>query len=400
VFNFHFNREKFIETSKQLVVWILIALSSGAIIGSIVAFFLKSLNFVTAIRNDHHWIILGLPLAGLLIGYSYYRWGGTASKGNLLLIESIRDPKVHIPFKMSGMILFSTLLTHLFGGSAGREGTAVQIGGALTAQWNRLKQFSITEQRLLLYMGIAAGFSAVFGTPIAGTIFALELVFIRNYSFKAVIPCLLSACIAYYTCELWGITHTHYALDLSVHYSLRTIGWIVVASCLFGLTVRLFVYCNSFWKMLFEKITFPPLRPLIGGSCITLVIVLTGAYEYSGLGIPTIQKSFLQISSPETFILKLLLTTLTISAGFKGGEVTPLFFIGATLGSALSALLPIPTELLAGIGFVTIFAGASKTPIACTVMGMELFGIQYGVFLAMGCIIAYFISGKKGIYTS
>ena len=400
MFNFHFNREKFIETSKQLVVWILIALSSGAIIGSIVAFFLKSLNFVTAIRNDHHWIILGLPLAGLLIGYSYYRWGGTASKGNLLLIESIRDPKVHIPFKMSGMILFSTLLTHLFGGSAGREGTAVQIGGALTAQWNRLKQFSITEQRLLLYMGIAAGFSAVFGTPIAGTIFALELVFIRNYSFKAVIPCLLSACIAYYTCELWGITHTHYALDLSVHYSLRTIGWIVVASCLFGLTVRLFVYCNSFWKMLFEKITFPPLRPLIGGSCITLVIVLTGAYEYSGLGIPTIQKSFLQISSPETFILKLLLTTLTISAGFKGGEVTPLFFIGATLGSALSALLPIPTELLAGIGFVTIFAGASKTPIACTVMGMELFGIQYGVFLAMGCIIAYFISGKKGIYTS
>ncbi len=400
MFNFHFNRKKFIETSKQLVVWILIALSSGAIIGSIVAFFLKSLNFVTDFRTNHHWIILGLPIAGLLIGYSYYKWGGSASRGNLLLIESIRDPKVSIPFKMSGMILFSTLLTHLFGGSAGREGTAVQIGGALTAQWNRLKHFSITEQRLLLYMGIAAGFSAVFGTPIAGTIFALELVFIRNYSFKAFIPCLLSAYFAYYTCELWGITHTHYALDLSVHYSLRTIGWIVVASCVFGLTVRFFLYCNSFWKMLFEKITFPPLRPMIGGSCIALVIVLTGAYEYSGLGIPTIQKSFLQIAAPETFILKLLLTTLTISVGFKGGEVTPLFFIGATLGSALSALFPIPTELLSGIGFVAIFAGASKTPIACTVMGMELFGIQYGVFLALGCITAYYISGKKGIYTS
>ena len=400
MFNFIFNREKFIETSKQLVVWILIALSSGAIIGSIVAFFLASLNFVTDFRTDHQWIILGLPLTGLLIGYSYYKWGGSASRGNLLLIESLRDPKVSIPFKMSGMILFSTLLTHLFGGSAGREGTAVQIGGALTAQWNRLKQFSVTEQRLLIYMGIAAGFSAVFGTPIAGTIFALELVFIRNYSFKAVIPCLLSAYVAYYTCELWGITHTHYALDLSVHYSLRTIGWIVIASCLFGLTVRLFVYCNSFWKMLFEKITFTPLRPMIGGSCIALVIVLTGAYEYSGLGIPTIQKSFLQIAAPETFILKLLLTTLTISAGFKGGEVTPLFFIGATLGSALSALFPIPTELLAGIGFVAIFTGASKTPIACTVMGMELFGIEYGVFLALGCITAYYISGKKGIYTS
>ena len=400
MFNFIFNREKFIETSKQLVVWILIALSSGAIIGSIVAFFLASLNFVTDFRTDHQWIILGLPLTGLLIGYSYYKWGGSASRGNLLLIESLRDPKVSIPFKMSGMILFSTLLTHLFGGSAGREGTAVQIGGALTAQWNRLKQFSVTEQRLLIYMGIAAGFSAVFGTPIAGTIFALELVFIRNYSFKAFIPCLLSAYVAYYTCELWGITHTHYALDLSVHYSLRTIGWIVIASCLFGLTVRLFVYCNSFWKMLFEKITFTPLRPMIGGTCIALVIVLTGAYEYSGLGIPTIQKSFLQIAAPETFILKLLLTTLTISAGFKGGEVTPLFFIGATLGSALSALFPIPTELLAGIGFVAIFAGASKTPIACTVMGMELFGIEYGVFLALGCITAYYISGKKGIYTS
>ncbi len=385
---------------RNIFQWCIICLLTGAIIGSVGAFFLVSLNFVTAFRTDYHWIILGLPLAGLLIGYSYYKWGGSASKGNLLLIESIHEPKVSIPFKMSGMILFSTLLTHLFGGSAGREGTAVQIGGALTAQWNRLKQFSVTEQRLLIYMGIAAGFSAVFGTPIAGTIFALELVFIRNYSFKAVIPCLLSAYVAYYTCELWGITHTHYALDLSVHYSLRTIGWIVVASCLFGLTVRLFVYCNSFWKMLFVKITFTPLRPLIGGSCIALVIVLTGAYEYSGLGIPTIQKSFLQIAAPETFILKLLLTTLTISAGFKGGEVTPLFFIGATLGSALSALFPIPTELLAGIGFVAIFAGASKTPIACTVMGMELFGIQYGVFLALGCITAYYISGKKGIYTS
>lgn len=400
MFNFIFNREKFIETSKQLVVWSLIALSSGAIIGSVGAFFLSSLNFVTDFRTDHHWIILGLPLAGLLIGYSYYKWGSSASKGNLLLIESLRDPKVSIPFKMSGMILVSTLLTHLFGGSAGREGTAVQIGGALTAQWNRLKQFSVTEQRLLIYMGIAAGFSAVFGTPIAGTIFALELVFIRNYSFKAVIPCLLSAYVAYYTCELWGITHTHYALDLSVRYSLHTIGWIVVASCLFGITVRLFVYCNSFWKMLFEKMTFPPLRPLIGGSFIAVIILLTGINEYCGLGIPTIQKSFLQIAAPETFILKLLLTTLTINAGFKGGEVTPLFFIGATLGSALSALFPIPTELLAGIGFMAIFAGASKTPIACTVMGMELFGIQYGVFLAIGCFTAFFLSGKKGIYTS
>jgi H+/Cl- antiporter ClcA len=151
--------------------------------------------------------------------------------------------------------------------------------------------------------------------------------------------------------------------------------------------------------MLFEKITFPPLRPLIGGSFIAVIILLTGINEYCGLGIPTIQKSFLQIAAPETFILKLLLTTLTISAGFKGGEVTPLFFIGATLGSTLSAFLPIPTALLAGIGFMAIFAGASKTPIACTVMGMELFGIQYGVFLAIGCFTAYIISGKKGIYT-
>lgn len=384
----------------NIIRWGIFSTLNGIIIGSIGAFFLKCLNLVTDFRTNHHWIILGLPLAGLLIGYSYYKWGGSASKGNLLLIESLRDPKIHIPFKMSGMILFSTLLTHLFGGSAGREGTAVQIGGAITAQWNRLKQFSVTEQRLLIYMGIAAGFSAVFGTPIAGTIFALELVFIRNYSFKAIIPCLLSAYVAYFTCELYGITHTHYALDFSLHYSLLTIGWILVASCLFGLTVRLFLYSTSFWKMLFEKITFPPLRPLIGGSFIAIIILLTGIYEYSGLGIPTIQKSFLQIAAPETFIIKLLLTTLTISAGFKGGEVTPLFFIGATLGSALSALFPIPTELLAGIGFMAIFAGASKTPIACTVMGMELFGIQYGVFLAIGCFTAYFISGKKGIYTS
>jgi len=387
---------------KLLLKWTILCLITGVCIGSIGAFFLTSLNFVTALRIQNAYLIYGLPIVGGIIGYGYYKFGGSASKGNHLLLESISDTKVRIPLRMSGMILLSTLLTHLVGGSAGREGTAVQIGGSIAAQWNRWKKFTIIEQQWLIYLGIAGGFSAVFGTPLAATVFAVELVKHKKQNYSALLPCLLTAYVSYFTCIAWNVHHTQYVLHETHSFQIKDFMWTAIAGCLFGGASYLFCSFNKFWRYFFEKIPYPPARPILGGTLLLLVLLLTSKQSliYLGLGIPTIQAAFLTAQSPETFFLKIVFTTFTLSAGFKGGEVTPLFFIGATLGNVLVCFLPLPSALLAGIGFVAVFAGASKTPIACTLMGMELFGLKYGVHLGIGCTLAYLCSGKLGIYTN
>ncbi|QRY60177.1 voltage-gated chloride channel family protein [Sphingobacterium siyangense] len=379
--------------------WLISCSAIGFIVGSICAFFLFSLNWVTQYREAHPWIIYGLPLAGFAIALSYKYWGNPASKGNNLLIEEYLHPQRRIPLIMAPLVLFGTLLTHLFGGSAGREGTAVQIGGAVSDQLNRLFDFDKTERRILISIGITAGFAAVFGTPLAGTIFGLEVLLIGKKRYFGILPCLFTAYFANFSCQLWNIPHTHYPIhDVIPMLSLTNIGFSFAAGILFGITAWLFTFASDFFSLQFKRIKYPLLRPVIGGIILVLIITLFHSSNYIGLGIPMIQNAFVDLSNYYDFIIKLLLTTFTLSAGFKGGEVTPLFFIGATLGSALSTVIPLPISLLAAMGFVAVFSGATNTPLACIVMGYELFGIQPILFIAIACIVAFLFSGKKGIY--
>ncbi len=371
----------------------------GCIVGSICAFFLFSLNWVTHYREAHPLIIYGLPLAGLVIALSYTYWGNTSSKGNNLLIEEYLHPQRRIPLIMAPLVLFGTLLTHLFGGSAGREGTAVQIGGAISDQLNRWFDFDKTERRILISIGITAGFAAVFGTPLAGTIFGLEVLLIGKKRHFGILPCLFTAYLANFSCQLWNIPHTHYPIHGAIPaLSLTNIGFSLIAGILFGITAWLFRWSGDFFSLQFKRIKSTLLKPALGGIILVIIITLFHINSYIGLGIPTIQNAFVNQSNYYDFIIKLLLTTFTLSAGFKGGEVTPLFFIGATLGSALSMIIPLPVALLAAMGFVAVFSGATNTPLACIVMGYELFGIQPISFIAIACIVAFIFSGKKGIY--
>ncbi len=381
--------------------WFITCCTIGFSVGSVCAFFLFSLNWVTQYRDNHSWIIYGLPFAGLIIALSYQRWGNPSSKGNNLLIEEYLHPQRRIPLVMAPLVLFGTLLTHLFGGSAGREGTAVQIGGAIADQLNRWFNFDKTERRILLSIGITAGFAAIFGTPLAGTVFGLEVLLIGKKRYFGILPCLFTAYIANFSCQLWDIPHTHYPIhELIPPLSLNNIGFSLIAGILFGLTAWLFTFTGDFFSVQFKKIKSPLLRPVIGGIIIGVTVVLLKSTKYIGLGIPMIQEAFNNPSDYYDFLIKLVLTTFTLSAGFKGGEVTPLFFIGATLGSALSVFIPLPIGLLAAMGFVAVFSGATNTPLACIVMGYELFGLQPVIFIAIACLVAFIFSGRKGIYVA
>lgn len=384
-----------------LFKWLIICTFLGAIAGSVSAFFLISLDWVTAYRESHFWIIALLPVAGFIVGLSYHLYGNSVVKGNNLLLEEFHSPKKIIPFRMAPLVLFGTLATHLFGGSAGREGTAVQIGGAIADQFTKILKLSNRDRKILLIAGISAGFASVFGTPLAGGIFALEVLILGRIRLDAIVPSFLAAILADYFCKIWNVTHTHYHIDSIVEMNPKNLLWALLAGVIFGLVSMLFSKSTHFWSDLFKKhLKYPPLRPVIGGVVIAVAVYAIGTTKYIGLGVPTIVDSFNISMNSYDFILKLLFTSFTLGAGFKGGEVTPLFYIGATLGNALIWFVPLPMDLLAGMGFVAVFAGATNTPIACTIMGIELFGIESGVFIALACSTAYLFSGHSGVYAA
>lgn len=381
--------------------WLIICLTVGILAGSSSALFLVSLEFVTNYRTLHPWVLFLLPIGGLLIGLMYRYFGKGVAKGNNVILEEYENPTQIIPLKMAPLVLIGTLITHLFGGSAGREGTAVQMSSAIAYQFSGIFKLSKSERKTILIIGISAGFASVFGTPLTGAIFAIEVLYFSKINYKSIFPSFLVAYIAYFTVEFWQVSHTHYHIPNVPSLDFISLFWVIFAGILFGLASMFFSKATRFFAETFSKyIKYPPLRPFIGGIIFVAVIYFTGATKFLGLGIPTIVNSFEIRQDFSIFILKIVFTAFTLGVGFKGGEVTPLFFIGATLGSALSFFVPLPIALLAGMGFVAVFSGATHTPIACTVMGMELFGYECGIYVGIACVVAYFSSGYIGIYES
>jgi H+/Cl- antiporter ClcA len=387
---------------RQLAMsWILLPIVIGALIGSASALFLFTLDAATTFRESNIWLIVFLPLSGLLIGLLYHFCGNSVVKGNNLILEEFHHPKKVIPFKMAPLVFVGTILTHLFGGSAGREGTALQMGGAIADQFTAFFKRHPIDRKILLVIGISGGFASVFGTPLAGALFALEILVLSKKHYTVIVPSFLAAYCAHFTCLAWNISHTSCFIPDVPQLTIKSILWVVCCGIIFGITALAFTKSTQFWSNSFQKaIHFAPFRPMIGGVFIAAAVYFLGTTKYIGLGIPTIEAAFASNLNGYDFILKLLFTSFTLGAGFKGGEVTPLFFIGATLGNVLVWFVPLPFPLLAGIGFVAIFSGATNTPIASTFMGMELFGLESGIFIAIACSTAYLFSGSKGIYSA
>jgi len=370
----------------------------GALAGTASAGFLVALEWVTVWRAAHPWALALLPVGGLLVGLAYHYFGDRVVKGNNLILDEIHAPSEVIPLRLVPLVLGGTLLTHLFGGSAGREGTAVQMGGALADQLSRW--LPRRDRQLLLIAGMSAGFASVFGTPLAGAVFGLEVFLLGSLSYGAILPSFLAAIVADVVTRAWGVGHTHYPELAAWPLTATGLGCTLLVGALFGLTARSFATLTHWLSRQFGRIAYAPLRPVVGGALVAGTMWLLGTMRYSGLGVPVIVEAFQHPLAPQDFAWKLALTALTLGAGFKGGEVTPLFFIGAALGSALALVLPLPVALLAGMGFVGVFAGAANTPLACLLMGLELFGTHAGIYLGLSCVVAYLFSGHSGIYSA
>ena len=383
--------------------WLLLAMPVAMLAGTASAWFLWALDWATGTRAGHPWLLWLLPVAGFATGWLYLRYGSAVEGGVNLVITEINTPDQPIPVRMAPLVLGATVVSHLFGASVGREGTAVQMGGALADQLARWFRLDEADRRIVLMAGISAGFASVFGTPLAGALFGLEVLAVGRSRHAGLLPCLAAALLADQVELLWGgwlgVHHTHYAVPFIPAVTAWALCAMALAGVLFGLTARVFARATHALAAAMKRaIAYAPLRPFLGGVAVALAVWLLGTDKYIGLGIPTIVDALRQPLPGQDFLAKMAFTIVSLGSGFKGGEVTPLFFIGATLGNALAPLLQQPFALLAAVGFVAVFAGAANAPLASTVMAMELFGPDIGVYAALACVVAYACSGRPGIY--
>jgi H+/Cl- antiporter ClcA len=372
------------------------------VIGSIVAFFLWLLGAAIHFRYNHYWLLYLLPVAGVLIHFIYQSIGKSSERGNNLVMEQIHEEGGGVPKRMAPIILITTVITHLFGGSAGREGTAVQIGGSIASMFGGWFKLKGLDMRMILTAGVAAGFGAVFGTPLTGAIFAMEVLTIGKIQYDALLPALIAAIVGDMTVSAWHVQHVHYHIDkltytpLMVsnmfHMDLLLLGKVIIASAAFGLASYLFAGMVHEIKNICLKIfKHTWMIPALGGLIIIGLTLLLGKPDYLSLGVDaehagaiTIPSAF-HVGGSDTWswLWKTIYTTVTLGTGFKGGEVTPLFYIGATLGNTLANLLNAPVSLFAALGFIAVFAGATNI-----------------LLFAVACFTAYFFSGHSGIYSA
>lgn len=392
----------FLTRAREAARWAVLGGMVGLAAGTASALFLTLLSYASAAFMAAPTLLILLPAAGLLIGWAYWRFGGASAQGNNLVLDEIREPRQRIPLRMTPLVLIGTVGTHLFGGSAGREGTAIQMGASLSDALSRLLNLAPPDRRLMLMAGISGGFAAVFGTPAAGFVFGMEVRAVGRVRYDGLLPCLVAALVGDLTTRAWGVGHSHYPLLPVMPIEAVLLLKVALAGGLFGLAALLFSRLTHAIKRLMQtRVDWPPLRPVIGGLLLIVMTLAVGTNDYNGLSLPLIHASVTgEAIFPAAFLLKLVFTAVTIGSGFMGGEVTPLFVIGATLGAAIAPAIGVDAGLLASAGFVAVFAGASNTPLACLVMGIELFGGGALIYLLVACVMAYLVSGHHGIYTA
>ncbi|OIJ21492.1 voltage-gated chloride channel protein [Anaerobacillus alkalidiazotrophicus] len=389
-----------------LFKWIFFGAIIGLIIGSTTAFLLYTNDFLGETREGNSWLILCLPLAGLVLGYIYMNLGTSAGtelyKGNNLVIEAVHG-KAKILRRLGPIVYLGTFMTVLFGGSTGREGAAIQMGGSVAEAVNRFFKVNVIDTKILLMSGISAGFGAAFGTPITGAIFGMEMVTLGKMKYKALVPCLVSSFVGHYTAEkVWGTQHETFIIQSVPELSLMSFAKVILLAILFSLVSVLYSQLRHGIHKVSEKYTKKnhALRAFIGGMIIVALTFIVGSYDYNGRGLDMLEESFKQDVPPYAFLAKLVFTAVTLGTGFVGGEAIPLFFMGATLGNTLYHFIDFPMSFLAGLGMIATFCGGANTPIAAFLLGVELFDGQGIEFLFVACLTSYLFSGHHGLWPS
>jgi H+/Cl- antiporter ClcA len=384
----------FAKQPRNILLWAAILILVSLVVGAVGAGFLHALESVTALYRSTPWLLVTLPFIGLLTVWLYNGPLKPSAGGVKTLIAQIKAPTSPLPATMGPSIIGTTLLSHLGGASVGREGTALQMGGAIADQFSRLISLDTSERRTLLLCGVSAGFAAVFGTPIAAAVYALEFVHRRSWAF---LPCLATAFLAdLIGRKLFFAQHADYRLPVPADYDLGGLGSALALGAACGLLARLYVFLSR--REAAKPNPEPYARIFFTGTLFSAAIYFHHSADLTGLGLPVIESALVEPAAPLTFIFKFLFTIICVTAGFRGGEVTPLFFVGVTFGSAAAVLLSLPLSICAALGFVAVFAGAGAVPLACAVMACELFGWSIGGYALVACAISWLVAGRKGLY--
>ena len=383
---------------RTFIKWTAAAAVIGAACGLVGTLFHFGVHEVTAFRGTHPWVLYLLPLAGLVI-VGFYKLTGTDGLGTDDIIDAVHQGKL-LPILLLPAIFFGTILTHLCGGSAGREGAALQMGGTIGQYLGRHFQLDDRDLRVATLAGMAAFFSALFGTPLAATVFAIMVISIGVIYHVALYPSLLAALVAYGVSIHLGVEPTRFAVSVPE----QTVGMFVrvaLLGVLCALVSILFCQVMHGAGHLMKRIRNPWLRVVCGGAAIIVLTLIFGT-DYNGAGMEIVTAAVEQgiVAVPWAFLLKLIFTAITLAAGFKGGEVVPSFFVGATFGCAAAPLLGLPAGFGAAVGLAAVFCGVTNCPLASTLLAVELFGAEGLLYFALACCLSYMLSGYQGLYSS
>lgn len=379
--------------------WTLIALVTGAIGGGIGAAFRYAITYVTDIRMENPWLCYLLPAGGVMIAFLYRVTKLSGHADTNLIINSVRSEE-KVPILLAPVIFLSTVITHLFGGSAGREGAALQLGGCIGSFIGRIVRLNEKDMPIALMCGMSGLFAALFGTPLTATVFAMEVISVGIIYYSAFLPCLVAALSAFSITTLCGLSPTSYALtfvpDLNI-LNILTVGVLGVAAAI--LSILFCISLDQTHKLAVKYFRNEYLRTAVGGTAIALLTLLIGT-RYNGIGGEVIAAAVTKGEAlPYDFILKMLFTVITIGFGYKGGEIIPTFFIGAAMGATLSPLLGLPASFGAAIGLVALFCAVVNCPIASIILSIELFGSRGLIFFAVALCVSYMLSGYYSLYS-
>jgi H+/Cl- antiporter ClcA len=387
--------------SKHFLLFLFAAVVIGAVGGLLSAAFLGSLNWATTTRVNNEWLIYLMPIGGGFVGFVYYKWGNPITGGTSLVLDAIHVPGAEVPARMAPMIWGGSVASHLVGASVGREGAIVQIIASVTDAIARARSTSYSTRRVFLVIAVAAGFGGLFGVPIAGAFFGLEIQRKTRLHTSAVFPALAASAVAFFTVEACGVEHFPTPNIETLHFGWSVLWRCLVASCIFALVAVAYIQLEHRIKGVMARIiTFPPLRPVVGSFFILLLVVITGTRMYLGISITLIESALTGAAGLAALacIWKLLFTAVSLGTGFVGGEVFPLFIIGALAGAQFARVTHASIPLFAALGLIAVFAAASNTPLTCIVIGIELFGWTALPAYCIVCTLSYALSGKHTIY--
>lgn len=395
------NRSKYINFTITLIKWILWGSIIGIVIGSASALLLNLNDFLTKTREHNGYLLFLLPFGGAFIGYMYQYHGKSSKKGNDTVIEYLHYGQGQIPVRMGPIVFIATFITHLLGGSTGREGAAVQMGSSIAEALNRIFKIDKEDRKILIMSGVSGGFGSAFGVPLTGTFFGMEFSSLGKMKYEAIIPCFVSSFVGHMVTEAWGVNREHHDIKMVPGLSVKNIVIIIILAIIFSFVSVLYCQLRHGIKRLSEKyLKNLVIRAMVGGLIIIALTYILGTRDYLGRGLPIVDKAFEGSVVPLAFLFKLIFTAITMGTGFRGGEVIPLFFIGSTLGNTLSGIVGLPTSFLAAIGQMAVFCGATNVPITALFFSIELFRGEGISFFLIACIVSYIFSGHHSIYAS